>query len=243
MSKSKTPSQSPIEPSRGRQAAAARRTTVCRGVGGPGRSRYPRASAELEAVALVGEDLLVGRHAGERIRGNAQIHRQSAADRNRNCHAGHRPGAFAVWCAGNGEELGERAPGGRHLRDLDAAHSGHGGHRRRRSALRLELCPAAGRRPVAQSAGGKPDDGRHGDRPHRPGGGIDADTGRGPGYADHDSLGEDAAHPGVELRGPSGQGIQPDRHGQQSRQGGERAFQRFDAAVQYRGLADARLAG
>ena len=84
---------------------------------------------------------------------HAQIRRQRAADRDRRSDAGNRPGAAAARGPGHGEVLGLGAPRGRDLRRLDAAHPGHGGHRREGAPLRLELRAAARRGAAAAGAG------------------------------------------------------------------------------------------
>ena len=62
-----------------------------------------------------------------------------------------------------------------------------------RAALRLELCPPAGRGPIPRRAGGQPDAARDGNRQDGAHRGADAHPGRGAGYADHDPFGKDAA--------------------------------------------------
>ena len=58
--------------------------------------------------------------------------------------------------ARDGQDVDERAPGGGHLRRLDAARPGDGGHAGGVAALRLELRPAAHRGAERAGAGAEP---------------------------------------------------------------------------------------
>ena len=90
------------------------------------------------------------RTARRRHRDRPEVHRPAAPRRDRRRHARHRPGAAAARRPGHREDVGQRAPRGRHQRRLDAARPGHGRHHRGVAPLRLELRPPALRRARAR---------------------------------------------------------------------------------------------
>ena len=202
----------------------------------PGR---PPAPGPLAAVAVGGGDLPARRHAADGTVITPKYVGPAPHRRGRRRHAGHRPRAAAARRARHRQDLGVRAPGGGDQRRLDAARAGHGRHPRGGDPLRLELRPAARRRPQPRRARAQPGDAGDGRGHDRPGRGADPHPGRRAGHADHDPVGEDAADPGAGPGGAGGPRVQPDRHRQRPRPGGQRAVQRAAPPVQHRRAAAA----
>ena len=223
--------------------APARRAAVRRGAGElcasptPTQAKPPR----LEALAVGRRDLPARRHAAERLRDQRQVHRQRAPHRDRRRHARHRPRAAAATAFPARPRPGSAStwppPSPATPRCWSRARPAP----TRADALRLELCAAARRRPVAGGAGRQPDDARDARRASiarieeltR----IPADV---QDTLITDPLREDAADARAGDGGAGAQGLQRHRHRQQPRQGRQRAFQRPDAPLQHRRAAGAR---
>ncbi len=219
--------------------AAARRGRVRRRAGRAGHRRRPAPPAELAAVAVGRGHLPARRHGARRHGDHAEVRRPAPVDRDRRGHAGHRPGAAHPRGAGDGQDVGERAPRGGGQRRLHAPRPGHGRDHRGDPALRLELRPAARRRPERGGARAQPGVPGHADRGHRPHRGAHPHAERRAGCTRHDPVGEDAAGARARRRGAGRTWVQRHRHGQRPRPGCQRPVGCVAPAVQHRRAAAA----
>ena len=188
-------------------------------------------------------DVRARRRAGGRHDHHAQVHRPAAGGRGGGGDPGHGPGVAAARAARHGQDLAERAPGRRHLGQLDAPRPRDGRDAGGVVALRLELRPPAHRGPERAGARAQPGAAGHAGRRPRPGRGADPHPVRRAGRPHHHPVREDAAHPRAGHGGAGRAGLQRHRHGQRSRPRRQRAVQRAAPPVQHGAPPAARLRG
>ncbi len=221
----------------GRHPPAACRSAVRRRVGRARRRRRSAPPAGLAAVAMGGRPVPDGRSAPRRRRHDGrhqpEVRRPAAPHRDRRGDARHRSGTAVARCAGNRQDVGQRAPGRGDQWRLDPARPGHGRHDGGDAALRLELRPPADRRaePRGARAGPRlPRDAAWGDRAGR---GTHPHARGGAGRAGDRAVREGAPRAGARFGDRRGPWVQPHRHGQRPRPRGERTVERAPAPVQH----------
>ena len=134
---------------------------------------------------------------------------------------------------GHRQDLGERAPGRRDQRQLDAARAGHGRHDRGDAAVRLELCPPARRGAVRGCTRAEPDLPGDAARCDRPGRRTHADAVRRAGRTGHRTVREVDADPRAQLRSRGHPGLQRDRHRERPRPRRQRPVVGAAASLQH----------